>query len=291
MTGFSNSKGQKDICSWRWEIKSVNAKGLDVRFRLPAGFESIEKNLRDSTSKAFNRGNVSINLVVRWFNENPNSRLNSKFLEEILELLPVIRSKFPEVRSPTFDGLLAIRGVFETIDEELSDNIRKELEIEFKNSFEIALSSLLEMRKNEGSALKGFLETHLVEISKLISNAENIALLQPDLISMRLKHNVQSLLEDMPIISEDRLYQEIALLISKADIREEIDRLKAHEQAANDMIEKGGPIGRKLDFLCQEFNREVNTLCAKSIDIELTKIGMEMKSSIEQFREQIQNIE
>jgi uncharacterized protein (TIGR00255 family) len=291
MTGFSHSEGQNDFCSWRWELKSVNARGLDIRCRVLVGYENLEKNIRDVIPNNFYRGNITVNLVVRWFNDKPNFSLNSKSLEEILDFLPVIKSKFPNVQPPTIDGLLSLRGVVESIDEDLADDVRIVLELEFKKSFEIALSSLLGMRIDEGIRLKEFLEAHLKEISLLIKVAEKLAFLQPKAIRKRLRKNIHSLLEDIPILSEDRLAQEVVLLISKSDIREELDRLKAHEQAARYMIKEGGPIGRKLDFLCQELNREVNTLCAKSADIELTQVGLEMKSIVEQFREQVQNIE
>ncbi len=291
MTGFSNSKGQNHSCSWSWELKSVNSKGLDVRFRLPTGYENLEKNIRDSISKSLKRGNISVNLVIRWFNQKPSSQLNSTRLQEILELLPIIKSKYPEAHPPTIDGILSIRGVVDLVDEELSVNVRKNLEKEFQKSFEISLSALVDIRRKEGAALKKILKENLREFSKLIKEAKKLSFLQPEVISKRLNYNVKSLLQDNPILSEDRLAQEVALLVAKADIREEIDRLKTHEQAALNMIKKGGPIGRKLDFLCQEFNREVNTLCAKSADIALTQIGLDMKSSIEQFREQVQNIE
>jgi len=291
MTGFSYSKGQNEFCSWNWELKSVNSKGLNVRFHLPAGYENLEKNIRDHISKALKRGNISVNLIIRWFNHKEGYHLNSLRLEEILKFIPTIKSKFPEALPPTIDGLLSLRGVIDTIDEELSGDIQKELEKKLKKSFEISLSSLLEIRRNEGKVLKKFLKENLKEFSILIKDAEKLSSLQPKVITKRLKNNVQILLKDSPNLPEDRLAQEIALLVAKADIREELDRLMAHEQAAQNMIKEGGPIGRKLDFLCQEFNREVNTLCAKSVDIKLTQIGLEMKSSIEQFREQVQNIE
>jgi uncharacterized protein (TIGR00255 family) len=291
MTGFSQSEGQNEICSWRWELKSVNARGLDVRFRLLIGYENLERNLRDSISKTFYRGNVTVNLVIRWFKDKPSFSINSRSLDEILDCLPLIKSKFPDASPPTIDGLLSLRGIVESNDEELPDDVLKGLKLEFQKNFETALSSLLAMRIDEGARLKKFLEVHLQKISLLIKAAEKLAILQPKAISKRLKKDIYSLVEGIPILSEDRLAQEVVLLISKSDIREELDRLKAHEQAACDMIKEGGPIGRKLDFLCQELNREVNTLCAKSSDIELTQIGLEMKSIIEQFREQVQNIE
>ena len=291
MTGFSHSQGQKDVCSWRWELKSVNAKGLDVRCRVPGGYENLEKIVRARTAKYFKRGNVTVNLVVRWFNGEPEFRVNSMILNQILEIIPKIKLQLPEARPASIDGLLGLRGVIAPIEEELTEVVQKELEAEFEKSFEVALSAISDMRNAEGARLKDVLLERLKEISMLSKEAEELALLQPEDTRKRLKDQVQSLLEDIPVLSKDRLAMEVALLMSKADVREELDRLKVHKQAALDLIANGGPIGRKLDFLCQEFNREVNTLCAKSLDVNLTRIGLDMKSSIEQFREQVQNIE
>ena len=291
MTGFSHSEGQNDFCSWMWDLKSVNAKGLDVRCRVPGGHENLEKFIRKRVAKTFKRGNVTVILVIRWFNSDPGFRVNSSVLGEILKILPELKLLLPSARPPSVDGILSLRGVIESTDEALAKNISKELEEELMGNFEVALTALLEMRNVEGALLTNVLGERLNEISMLNINAQKLALLQPEAIRKRLKNQVKSLLKDIPILSEDRLILEIALLMSKADVREELDRLMAHEQAARDLIKKGGHIGRKLDFLCQEFNREANTLCAKSPDINLTRIGLDMKSSIEQFREQIQNIE
>ena len=291
MTGFSHSEGQKDICSWRWELKSVNAKGLDVRCRVPGGFENLEKIVRARIAKYFKRGNVTVNLTVRWFNGESRFSINSMVLSQILETIPEIKLQLPDARPPSIDGLLALRGVIAPIDEELTELVQKELESEFEKTFEVALSSLSDMRNAEGARLKEVLLERLKEISILSKDADALALLQPEDTRKRLKAQVQSLLEDIPVLSKDRLAMEVALLMSKADVREELDRLMAHKQAALDLIVNGGPIGRKLDFLCQEFNREANTLCAKSLDVNLTRIGLDLKSSIEQFREQVQNIE
>ena len=291
MTGFSLSKGQNDFCSWRWELKSVNAKGLDVRCRVPSGYENLERVIREHIAKTFSRGNITVNLVVRWLNGTTGFRVNTMVLKEILKTLPGLKSQLPDALPPSIDGILALRGVIEPSDEDLTKEVRKEIEIDFEKNFEIALAALLKMRSLEGTILKKVLVDRLEEILLLIREAQNLAILQPDAIRQRLKLQVQSLLQDIPVLSEDRLIIEAALLMSKVDVREELDRLIAHEQAACLLIKEGGPVGRKLDFLCQEFNREANTLCAKSIDVNLTRIGLEMKSSIEQLREQIQNIE
>jgi len=291
MTGFSQSEGQKDICSWRWELKSLNARGLDVRCRLPNGFEDLEKDIRGLISKFLKRGFVNVNLVISQLENEQSFRLNTKILGEVLEILPKIKLQFPDAKPLSTDGLLAICSVIESTNENFVGRRHKNLILEVEKSFKVALDDLLDMRKIEGASLKRNLITHLKVFSGLIKNARKIANSQQKLIRERLKNQINSLLKEVTALTEDRLSQEIVLLMAKADICEELDRLKAHELAASDIIKKGGPIGRKLDFLCQEFNREVNTICSKSLDVNLTNIGLEMKSCIEQFREQIQNIE
>jgi uncharacterized protein (TIGR00255 family) len=291
MTGFARSEGQSNGCSWTWELKSVNAKGLDVRCRVPNGFENLEKAARDRVAKTFKRGNVTVNLTFSWIKGDAGFRVNPQVLEELLATLPEIRKQLPDAAPPSVDGLLALRGVIEPVEEELSDVARSALNSEILESFEPALAALLAMRDDEGARLSEALDTRLDEIAGLSGDAEKLAALQPDAIRERLKTQVETLLADISALSEDRLAQEAALLMTKADIREELDRLKAHEQAARELMGNGGAVGRKLDFLCQEFNREANTLCSKSQDVTLTRIGLDMKSAIEQFREQVQNIE
>jgi len=291
MAGFARSEGQSNGCSWTWELKSVNAKGLDVRCRVPNGFENLEKAARDRVAKTFKRGNVTVNLTFSWIKGDAGFRVNPQVLEELLATLPEIRKQLPDAAPPSVDGLLALRGVIEPVEEELSDVARSALDSEILESFEPALAALLAMRDDEGARLSEALDTRLDEIADLSGDAEKLAALQPDAIRERLKTQVETLLADISALSEDRLAQEAALLMTKADIREELDRLKAHEQAARELMGNGGAVGRKLDFLCQEFNREANTLCSKSQDVTLTRIGLDMKSAIEQFREQVQNIE
>ena len=291
MTGFARSEGQSNGCSWTWELKSVNAKGLDVRCRVPNGFENLEKAARDRVAKTFKRGNVTVNLTFSWIKGDAGFRVNPQVLEELLATLPEIRKQLPDAAPPSVDGLLALRGVIEPVEEELSDVARSALDSEILESFEPALAALLAMRDDEGARLSEALDTRLDEIAGLSGDAEKLAALQPDAIRERLKTQVETLLADISALSEDRLAQEAALLMTKADIREELDRLKAHEQAARELMGNGGAVGRKLDFLCQEFNREANTLCSKSQDVTLTRIGLDMKSAIEEFREQVQNIE
>ncbi len=291
MTGFARAEGRKDARSWTWEIKSVNAKGLDVRCRLPNGFERLEKPIRDRAGKLLKRGNVSVMLNMRRQEGEAGVRVNHAVLEELLAALPEIRERVADVREPSLDGLLGLRGVVEPIEEDLTEDQRAELEAEILNDFEEALDALAAMRGEEGARLSDTLDARLDDIARLCGEAEKLAAMQPAALRERLKTQVQALLDDIPAIPEERLAQEAALLMSKADLREELDRLQAHREAAKDLMATGGAVGRKLDFLCQEFNREANTLCSKSQDIDLTRIGLDLKAAIEQLREQVQNIE
>ena len=291
MTGFARTEGRKGACSWTWEIKSVNAKGLDVRCRLANGFQSLEKPLRDRAAERFKRGNVSVSLNFVWNEGESRFRINHEVLGELLATMPEIQKQIPDVGLPSIDGLLGLRGVIEPVDEDLGEEAREELEAEILDSFDAALEALSGMRNDEGKRLSVALEARLDDIARLCGVAEKLAVMQPDAIRERLKTQVEALLEDVPAIPEERLAQEAALLMTKADVREELDRLKAHRDAARDLMNGNGAVGRKLDFLCQEFNREANTLCSKSQDTDLTRIGLDLKAAIEQFREQVQNIE
>ena len=291
MTGFARAGGQDGTCSWTWEVKSVNAKGLDVRCRLPGGFERLESPARGRVKEKFRRGNLTLMLNVTWNKGDAGFRVNHVVLRELLATLPEIQKQVPDAGAPTADGLLGLRGVIEPIEEDLSDEAREALETTILADLDAALEGLAEMRGDEGSRLVPAIESFLDDIGRLCGRAEELAAAQPDAIRERLKTQVQALLEDVPAIPEERLIQEAALLMSKADLREELDRLKAHQEAARQLVASDDAVGRKLDFLCQEFNREANTLCSKSQDIELTRVGLELKAAIEQLREQVQNIE
>ncbi len=291
MTGFAHTEGQKGACSWTWEIKSFNAKGLDVRCRLANGFERLEKPLRDRAAERLKRGNVSVSLKTVWNEGEAGFRVNHVILGELLAALPEIRKQLPDAGPPSIDGLLGLRGVIEPVEEDLGEEAREELEAEMLDGFDAALEALAAMRDDEGTRLTETLNARLDDIARLCGEAEKLAAMQPDAIRERLQTQVQALLEDVPAIPEERLAQEAALLMIKADLREELDRLKAHHEAALDLMNGNGAVGRKLDFLCQEFNREANTLCSKSQDTDLTRIGLDLKAVIEQLREQVQNIE
>lgn len=291
MTGYARTEGAGEKCSWTWEARAVNGKGLDVRCRLPGGFDAMETVVRERVKKRLLRGNISLSLNIEWVRQEGAYGINEEVLEGYIAQLPELSEKIPGLKPASLDGLLALKGVIVPRDETPTDSARAELQTELLAGLEETLGALLVMRADEGARLAGVLVQQVGAIEELCAAASKSAAMRPDAIRRRLKQQVEALLEDVPTLSADRLEQEAALLMTKADINEELDRLKAHVGAASDLLNGGGAIGRKLDFLCQEFNREANTLCSKSGDVELTRIGLDMKAMIEQFREQVQNIE
>jgi len=291
MTGFARTEGQNDICSWSWEIKSVNAKGLDVRCRLGSNFDNLEPVVRERVAKLFRRGNLMINLTSSK-NQNANAyQVNTQAVDGIIALLPELENRFGNLAAPSVADLLSLRGVLEPVEDSISEEDKKALDEAVLESIDRTLSALVQMREEEGARLHLVLTKQLDALIRLTTEAGELAALQPDAIRDRLHEQLNEILETVPALSEDRLAQEVAILVTKSDIREELDRLKSHEGAARELLSRGGAVGRKLDFLCQELNREANTLCSKSSDMELTRVGLDLKAVIEQFREQIQNIE
>jgi len=291
MTGFARVEGHEDVCSWIWETKSVNGKGRDVRCRLPSGFEGLETKVRDAVAKRFRRGNLTVNLTVQWLQAVSEYKVNADLLGQLVSLIPEIEKLLPEVGPPRVDGLLALRGVIEPVEDKKSPELFRELEEVILKSLSDALDSLGTMRNEEGERLGKAIDGHVKEIENLCQKIRKQAATQPETIRKRLKEQVTELLEAVPAMPEERLAQEAAMLMTKADVREEIDRLQSHIDQSWSLIKEKGAIGRKFDFLCQEFNREANTLCSKSTDVEMTRLGLDLKSIIDQLREQVQNIE
>ena len=291
MTGFARSQGREGEVSWSWEIKSVNGRGLDLRCRMPPGLESVDVKVRERAAKRLRRGNLQIGLTVIREHAQAGYRVNRDVLDHLLSLLPEVRERLPEVAPPSADGLLALRGVIEPVESEEDEETRRAFETAVLGGFDAALAELAAMREAEGGRLADVLVHQLTTIDGLCEQAASLAAVQPDAIRQRLCEQVAVLLDAVPDLPEERLVQEAALLAAKADVREELDRLRAHVAAARDLMAQEGAIGRKLDFLCQELNREVNTLCSKSSDMALTGIGIDLKSAVEQMREQVQNIE
>lgn len=290
MTGFARAEGHEHGLGWVWELKSVNAKSLDLRFRLAAGFEALELPLRASLAGSIKRGSVSVNLALSRVAGGGTLRLNRAVLDEVLALMRSLASEI-EASPPRLDGLLAMKGVLESGDETEDASLRDKRQGAMATSFAEALKALTAMRLAEGKRLVPTLAARLDEISGLVAQAEKTAAAQPAAAKARLKELVTALLGAVPALPEERLAQEAALIVARGDIREELDRLTAHVAASRALIDEGGAIGRQLDFLCQELNREANTLGAKAGDLALTRIGLALKVAIEQLREQVQNIE
>jgi uncharacterized protein (TIGR00255 family) len=290
MTGFARSHGASGTYVWSWEIKSVNAKGLDLRFRLPPGFDAVEVAARARAAEFLSRGNVYANLTVTREGLAPVVQINEPVLAALLAAMQNL-SRRVEAEKPRLDGVLGLKGVIEVVEPEDSEEARAAAEAAIVNSFSQALAGLAEMRRHEGQAIGTLLIARLDEMAALAARAETVPGRQPDAIRKRLAEQVATLLEQSARFDPDRLHQEAILLASKADVREELDRLGAHIAQARKLLAGGGAVGRRLDFLSQELNRETNTLCAKSNDVELTNIGLELKSVVEQFREQVQNLE
>ena len=290
MTGFARADGSANGTRWTWEIRSVNGKGLDIRLRLPAGFERLDPAARERCAGQLTRGNIQSTLTIVSDTSAARIRINEDVLGEVLAAMQKIGGRI-DVQPPTLDGILSIRGVVEAADNELDEAARTALDEEILKSFDRTLTDLVAMRAREGQAIGNVLGARLSEIARLVRAAEASPARRPEAIRARLAEQVAALLDAAPALDPDRLHQEAVLLATQADIREEIDRLDAHVVAATEMLAEGGPVGRRLDFLAQEFGRETNTLCAKANDRTLTAIGLELKAVVDQLREQIQNLE
>jgi len=287
MTGFARTEGDGLGISWVWEIKSVNGKSLDLRLRLAQGFDALEPQLRALLAPRFRRGNFSASLAVTR-TAPAVLRVNREALAQLVALMNELAGEI-EAAPPRIDGLLALRGVVESVEEE-SDAILDGRRQAVLNSWAIGLDRLALARVEEGARLAVVLRTQLAEIAALVDAAAGSAAVQPAAIRERLRTMLVSVADLVPNMLEDRVAQEMALLIARSDVREELDRLRAHIDQAADLLQESA-VGRRLDFLCQELNREANTLCSKSADIELTRVGLALKAAAEQFREQVQNIE
>jgi uncharacterized protein (TIGR00255 family) len=290
MTGFARSHGASGPYSFEWELKSVNAKGVDLRLRLPPGWDELEAFAKKRAAEVLSRGTIYVNLNVKRTNAQSTVRVNEDVLESVLRVAAALSNKIDAV-APSIDGLLGIKGVIEVVEPEADEVAEKAAKDAAAVAFDQALASLVDMRKREGTALGQILLQRMDEIERLAKKAETAPGRKPEAIKARITEQIATLMETSDRFDPDRLSQEALLIATKADIREELDRIASHVAQAREMIAKGGPIGRRLDFLAQEFNREVNTCCSKSNDIELTNTGLEMKNVVEQFREQVQNLE
>jgi uncharacterized protein (TIGR00255 family) len=290
MTGFARREGTTDRWRWAWELRSVNGKGLDVRLRLPPGLERLENDVKRLAGEQFSRGNMQVSLSV----SSGENRFESVLNQEALATVLALRDQLAGIIDPEplkLDTLLAIRGIIDFRETEDSPEAVAARDAEIMDGLALALSDLRQMRESEGAALSRVLLDQVAIVERLALVVENDPSRSPREIAARLAAQVALLMDGSGKFDQDRLHAEAALLATKADLREEIDRLKAHVVATRELLAKGGPIGRKLDFLAQEFNRESNTICSKSNAAAVTAAGIELKVIIDQFREQVQNLE
>src|SRR6266699_1747934 len=272
MTGFARGHGVSGAYSWAWELKSVNAKGFDLRLRLPPGWDAVEGPARNGAAQVLARGTVHGTLMVERQGVAPIVRVNEPVLAAVLATIKGLAGRV-DAAAPRLDGILSLKGVIEVIDEDEREEDRRVAEAAVIAGFHATVAELAAMRRHEGEVLGQVLTQRVREIAVLAERAEAAPGRRPEAIKARI-------------------VEQVAILIaSKADIREELDRLASHVAQIERLIAGGGPIRRRLDFLAQELNREANTLCSKSNDVELTNIGLELKSVVEQFREQVQNLE
>ncbi|MBB3425320.1 uncharacterized protein (TIGR00255 family) [Rhizobium sp. BK312] len=290
MTGFARREGTSGRGRWAWELRSVNGKGLDVRLRLPPGLERLEAAVRKSIADRLTRGNLQVNLSLSI----EESRVEVVVNQDALAAVLALRDQLAGIVDPAplrLESLMAVRGLVEFKEAEENEDAVAARDADIMIGLETALGDLSDMRRQEGDALGKVLLGHVATIEALTTTVERDPSRSPQQIAARLATQVSMLLDGSSGLDRDRLHAEAALLATKADLREEIDRLKAHVVAARDLISKGGPVGRKLDFLAQEFNRESNTICSKSNAAAVTAAGIELKVVIDQFREQVQNLE
>jgi len=289
MTGFSREAGVSGPFQWVWELRSVNGRGLEVRFRTPPGYEAFGEEARKGIQQAMSRGQCQLNLSLSRNAAPPNVRINTEVLQSLLD--EIGKLDLPSgMDGASLDGLLSVKGVIE-LEENLDTHAEEDLAMDLRAGLARLIPALVQARASEGAALQGVLSGHLETIRRLVDQAEDAPGRQPEAIRERLQAQIELLLGGKSGFDENRLHQEALVMAARADIREELDRLKAHIDSAEALLREDGAVGRKLDFLSQEFGREANTLCAKANDITLSRIGLELKAVIEQFREQVQNVE
>lgn len=290
MTGFARASGERQGLFWQWEIKSVNGKALDVRLRLPPGFEALEVPVRAALAGAFRRGNLQVSLSVSGQVARETVRLNHDILDRLVEAGETLRDRIggEPLRA---DVLLTIKGVVEVAVEPEAEGEAEARNAAMLKSFDEALKALGQARREEGDRLDAILSVQVQRIAELADAARHNPSRTPEAIRARLAEQVHRLLEVGAALDPDRLHQEAVIAATRADIQEELDRLNAHVEAARALLAAKDAVGRKFDFLAQEFNREANTLCSKASDRSLTAIGLDLKTVIDQLREQVQNIE
>ncbi|MFN3869156.1 MAG: YicC/YloC family endoribonuclease [Hyphomicrobiaceae bacterium] len=291
MTGFGRADGSCDGQSWAWEVRSVNGRGLDVRLRLPPGSDAIEARAREAIARRMTRGSITANLTAQRATGITEIRLNEAALGQVLAAADRVRA-LTGGTSPPVEALLGMRGVLEVgepVEDEARQKVRQDAMLA---SLEVCLDDLVRARAAEGERLALALIAQLDEIERLVSVVRTSPARQPAAIAERLAEQVRRLLDASGAsLDPDRLHQEAVLIATKADVAEELERLASHVTATRQLLDEGGAVGRKLDFLMQEFNREANTLCSKANAADMTRAGLALKVVVDQMREQVQNIE
>lgn len=292
MTGFAALKGVAQGYSWGWDLRSVNSKGLDLRLRVPDWIEGLEAALRRDLGKAMARGSVTLSLRVQRDEDDTQLALNTQQLAAVLEAMGEVEDRAMErglsLAPSKASDILGLKGVLDTASFETDTSA---LRAAILKDLPYLLDSFLDMRRNEGEALDSVLKDQLNQVETLTAQAEDAAEARRDETAANLRANLARVLDNTDGADEARVAQELAMIAVKTDVTEEIDRLRAHVVAARDLLAKGSPVGRKMDFLMQEFNREANTLCSKAQSVDLTRIGLDLKAVIDQMREQVQNVE
>ncbi|MBA2127756.1 YicC family protein [Hyphomicrobium methylovorum] len=291
MTGFARADGSGEGVAWTWEARSVNGRGLDVRLRLPPGFEPIEIAAREAVSKRLTRGNISVTLTIEKQQANGAFRLNEAVLADVIKAAERVTELSGATR-PDAAQLLMIKGVLETSDQTVEDaGARQRREASLLQSLETALDKLAEARRGEGARLQTVITDQIAQIDQLAASVRVSPSRTPEAIMGRLRDAIARLVDTTATLDQERLHQEAVLIATRADVEEELQRLAAHVAAAREILQERGSVGRKLDFLAQEFNREANTLCSKANAVDVTRLGLQLKTVIDQFREQVQNVE
>ena len=290
MTGFARSEGAHAGLRWHWEVRSVNGRGLDLRLRLAPGFDSLEPAVREAVTKSVVRGSVSVTLAVERQAGGAEIRVNEAALAQVMTAVERVRST-GDFLPPSPEGILGIRGVLEIAEPVESEAAMSARDAAMLASLSATLVSLANSRAAEGARLADILMDQITAVDGIVAVVAKSPSRTPEAIRTRLAEQVQRIMGTGVALDDQRLYQEAALLASKVDVEEELKRLTAHTAQARDLMRATEPVGRKLDFLAQEFNREANTLCSKANDVEITRLGLELKAIIDQMREQVQNIE
>jgi uncharacterized protein (TIGR00255 family) len=290
MTAFARADGEQGNVRWHWEVRSVNGRGLDLRLKLPPGLEGLEPRVREAVTKRLSRGNVGITLTVKREEGVSQIRLNEDLLRQVRTIAEQVRAVVGG-SSATVDTLLGIKGVLEIVEASESEEEAERRAQAMLKTLQTALGNLTDARASEGERLRTILLDGLVEIERLVKVVSQSPARSPEAIQQRIREQVARITESTSTLDETRLHQEAVMLATRADVEEELQRLGAHLAAARELLDTDEPVGRRLDFLSQEFNRETNTLCSKSNDTEITRQGLQLKALIEQMREQVQNIE